>query len=136
MSSRPSSLESLRSFRLSLLGGPLAAVLLAATPAAAQDAPSNCPPGSWFCADAQEKPAPAPPAARPAPRPLAPAAAQDGALEPLPPAEALPPPPPPAPPPPPVIYRRTPPPPPVVIYQQQPTRPPPPYYYYYRPTKP
>ena len=47
----------LRRFRLSLLGGPLAARSCSLPPRPrAQDAPSNCPPGSWFCADAQEKP--------------------------------------------------------------------------------
>src|ERR1700722_14331369 len=116
MSSRPTSPNHLRRLRLSLLGAPLAAVLLAAVPASAQEPPSNCPPGSWFCADAQEKPAPKA-------QPVAPAAGaskgdKGGGLEPLPPAEA------PAPPPPVVVYRPgpppPPPPPPVVVYQPPP----------------
>jgi len=139
-SRRPSRLERLFSHRPSLLGGPLAAVLLAATPAAAQtaqDAPSNCPPGSWFCASA-EKPAAAPPpvvVVKPSRSPVTVTVEEKGALEPLPPAEAAPPPPPP--PPPPVIVYRRPPPPPVVVYAPPPPPPPPPYYYYRaRPPKP
>jgi opacity protein-like surface antigen len=117
-----------------LAASPLAAVLLAATPAAAQtvqDAPSNCPPGSWFCASA-EKPAAAPPpvvVVKPSRSPVTVTVEEKGALEPLPPAEAAPPPPPPPPPPPVIVYRR-PPPPPVVVYAPPP--PPPPPYYYYR----
>jgi hypothetical protein len=110
---------------------------------AQQPAASNCPPGSWFCADTQEKPA-APPG-----QPVAPQR-----LEPLPGSEPAPPPPPP---PPQVIYQQSPPvvyqmPPPVVLYQpapqpQQPPPPPPPpayrtyggpppYYYQPRPEEP
>ena len=135
MSSRPFAIEHLRSFRHVLVGAPLAAVLLAAAPASAQDPPSNCPPGSWFCAEAEKAPpkAPAPAAAAPALPPV------KGELEPLPPAEALPPPPPPGPPPAPpgvMIYRPGPPPP-VVVYQPPPPvyygRPPPPPPFYYRP---
>jgi hypothetical protein len=117
------------------------ALVLASPAARAQQAPSsaNCPPGSWFCADTQEKPA-APPG-----QPVAPQR-----LEPLPGSE--PPAPAPAPPPPQVIYQQSPPvvyqmPPPVVLYQPQPQpapAPPPPVYrpaptyeapppYYYRP---
>lgn len=44
--------------------------------ASAQAANSNCPPGSWFCADAPASPAPAPPAA--------PTPAAKGSLPPLP----------------------------------------------------
>jgi hypothetical protein len=77
----------------------------------AQAAPANCPPGSWFCAEAPQ--APAPPAA---------IQVQPGYA--------------PAPPPPVVVYQ---PPPPVVVYQQQQPRyyaappPPPSQVYYYRP---
>jgi opacity protein-like surface antigen len=135
--SSPFAPDHLRSFRHLLVGAPLAAVLLAAAPASAQDPPS-CPPGSWFCADA-EKPEKVAPKAQPAaPAPAAPAV--KGELEPLPPAETLPPPPPPGPPPAPpgvMIYRPGPPPPPVVIYQPPPPvygrlPPPPPYYYHPR----
>jgi hypothetical protein len=138
MSSRPFSPEKQsRSSRLGLFlaGGPLAAAfLLTAAPAGAQDAPTNCPPGSWFCAETPEKPAPAPAAkpAKPAPKPAPSAAADEQGLEPLPPADETPPPPP-------VRYRPPPPPPPVVIYQQPPRPPPPPSYYYYyhpRPARP
>jgi opacity protein-like surface antigen len=138
-SRRPSRLERLFSHRPVLLGGPLAAVLLAATPAAAQtvqDAPSNCPPGSWFCASAEKPATPPPPVVvvKPSRAPVTVTVEEKGALEPLPPAEAAPPPPPPPPPPPVVVYRR-PPPPPVVLYAPPP--PPPPYYYYRaRPPKP
>lgn len=132
--SSPFATDHLRSFRHLLVGAPLAAVLLAAAPAFAQDPPSNCPPGSWFCAEAEKAPPKAPAAA---PAPAAPAAAAvKGELEPLPPIEALPPPPPPGPPPAPpgvMIYRPGTPPP-VVIYQAPPAyRPPPPPPYYYRP---
>jgi hypothetical protein len=134
MSSRPSAPKHLRHSPLGLPGllwasAPLAAVLLAAAPASAQEPPSNCPPGSWFCAEAQEKPAP---------KAAAPAAASKGEkgdkaeLEPLPPAESLPPPPPPV-----VVYRPgPPPPPPVVVYAPPPPVRPPPPYYYYRPRPP
>jgi hypothetical protein len=114
-----------------------AAAWLAPSSASAQEPPPNCPPGSWFCAEA-----PPPPKTAPAPAVAPPG---KGELEPLPPAEPLPPP---NPPPPPVVVYRPgppgpPPPPPVVIYQPSPTvilrppPPPPPPYYYYRPrTKP
>ncbi len=130
MSSRPSTTQNLRS-RLGLIGAPLAAVLLASAPASAQE-PPGCPPGSWFCADAAEKPA------KPSKAEKAERAEKAGELEPLPPAEALPPPNPP-PPPPVIVYRPGPPPPPVVIYQPpppvyvRPPPPPPPPYFYYRP---
>src|SRR5947208_2420089 len=79
----------------------------------------NCPPGSWFCADTQEKPA------APAGQPVAPADADKGRekLAPLPGAQPQQPPVTyaPSPQPPVVIYQ---PPPPVVVREA-----PPPYYY-------
>jgi opacity protein-like surface antigen len=130
MSSRRPLRQSL--FGLFAFGVPAAATLLAAAPAHAQDtsgASSNCPPGSWFCADAEK------PAAQPR-KPARQAATDDDELEPLPPADAprAAPPAPPPPPAPPVRYRPAAPPPPVVVYEQTPPPPPPPpYYYYYRP---
>lgn len=94
--------------------------------AAAQQPNSNCPPGSWFCADAQQQPA-APPG-----QPVQP-------LQPLPNPDAPPPAPKPAQPP--VVYQPAPPPP-VVVYQPPPpvmvVRPdvPPPAPYYYKPRDP
>jgi hypothetical protein len=144
MSSPPSNLDQVRrrsiSLRPLLVGTPLAAVLLVAataTPALAQEPPPNCPPGSWFCAEA-EKPAPKAPGTIPAPTVTVTKGGEKGDLEPLPPADAPAPPAPPS-----VVYRPgppgPPPPPPVVIYQPPPpvfVRPPPPPlppYYYYRP---
>src|SRR5262249_12538458 len=90
---------------------------------------ANCPPGSWFCADAQQPPAAAPGQpvpGQPGTAPPAPGGTQP--LQPLPngahPQQA----------PPPVVYQPAPPPP-VVVYQPPPpvmvVRPeaPPPYYY-------
>ena len=132
MTSRISPPSRLRSLSAPALASAAAlAALLAAPAAEAQTPPANCPPGSWFCADAQEKPA-APPTAGAA---VAPPAAP-GKLEPLPPAA-----PPPLPEPaaaPPVVVVRPAGPPPVVVYQPPPpvmVRPPPPPYYY-RPTRP
>jgi hypothetical protein len=107
------------------------ALALASSSALAQQpgAASNCPPGSWFCADTQEKPA-APPG-----QPVAPQR-----LEPLPGTEPAAPPPPPQ-----VIYQQSPPvvyqmPPPVVLYQPAPqpqqAPPPPPPPPVYRPSYP
>ncbi len=97
-----------------------ALALLLPSVALAQQAPAqsnpNCPPGSWFCADSQEKPA------APAGQPLQPlpgtqpaqgnppVVVQQGA------------------PPPVVVYQ---PPPPVVVYQGPREAPPPPVYYYH-----
>ena len=126
----PSRLRSLSASAAPALASAAAlAALLVAPAAQAQTPQGNCPPGSWFCADAQEKPAAPPPAA------VAPPAAP-GKLEPLPPAA-----PPPLPEPaaaPPVVVVRPASPPPVVVYQPPPpviVRPPPPPYYY-RPTRP
>jgi hypothetical protein len=109
--------------------------LALSSPAAAQSAPSSCPPGSWFCAEPpQEQASPAGSAVQP----LAPLPSPD---------EAAPPPsPPPYPPPPPPYpyrsrspYASAPPPPPAVAYQPPPpaavVRPevPPPYAYPYPP---
>ena len=99
MISRPSSRRFLR-----LAGAPVAAaIVLAAVPAFAQS--NDCPPGSWFCADTDEKPA------APAGKPVAPAPAPTPApkadsLEPLPPPASERPAPPPKPPPPVIIYQR------------------------------
>jgi hypothetical protein len=134
MSSPPSNLDLLRRMRrmpaFLTLSAPLAAVLLAAgaTAASAQEPPPNCPPGSWFCADAEK---PAPKGVTPAPTVTVTkgGTADKAELEPLPPADGPPGPPPPPPAPPTVIYRNGPPPPPVVIYQPPPPgykRPPPP----------
>jgi hypothetical protein len=87
--------------------------------ALAQTAATNCPPGSWFCAETNQQPA-APPG-----QPVQP-------LQPLPPTGS----PPPGvvyqqgAPPPVVIYQ---PPPPVVVYQGPRVMPPPPPVYYYHP---
>src|SRR5580693_2892036 len=93
------------------VGAPLVAVLLAtsAGPALAQEPPPNCPPGSWFCADA-EKPAPKAQPGTPAPTVTVTKGGDKAELEPLPPADAPPAPPPPPPPPPSVVYRPGPPP--------------------------
>lgn len=107
----------------------LALACAAPSMAFAQTAPTNpnCPPGSWFCADTQEKPAA--PAGQPvAPADEATAPKGDGKLAPLPgPNERKPPQVTyaPAPPPPVVIYQ---PPPPVIVREA-----PPPYYYAPRP---
>ena len=92
--------------------------LFAPAVAMAQQPANNCPPGSWFCADAQQQPA-APP--------NQPVPGQAGPLQPLPPPQAAPPP---------VVYQPAPPPP-VVVYQPPPpvyvvrpeAPPPPPFYY-------
>jgi hypothetical protein len=92
-----------------------AAAMSLSLPALAQDHKSNCPPGSWFCAEAEVQ-VPPPPSV---------SVEVEAKLPPLPapPARRLPPPPPvevevaPLPPPPP--------PPPVVIYQPTPMGPPP-----------
>jgi hypothetical protein len=101
-------------------------------PAAAPQANPHCPPGSWFCADAQQQ------SAAPAGQPVQ--------LQPLPANREAPPPPPPPPPPPRgawVYGGATAPPPPVVVYQPPPpvvvyqapryVQAPPPPVYYYRP---
>jgi hypothetical protein len=95
------------------------AVGLGAPATALADQPASCPPGSWFCADSQQKPAA--PAGQPVPG--------QQPLQPLPPAGEAPPPQPPtvryqpSPPPPVVVYQ---PPPPVMVYRPEA---PPPYYY-------
>jgi hypothetical protein len=92
--------------------------LVSSSPALAQTKP-GCPPGSWFCAEADVNVTP-PPAAQPAPQrqqPAAPAVVDD----PVEPAEPV------QPPPPVVRPRRAPPPmapPPVVVYQEVPAPPP------------
>jgi len=143
MTSRSSAPRSARRLHASLVSASFAlAVPFAASSALAQASQANCPPGSWFCADTQEKPA------APAGQPVqsAPAPAR---LDPLP-SDA-----PPAPPPT-IIYQQAPPPvvyrpaPPVVVYQPPPPAYPPPGYrtptyrgepplpppYYYRPRPP
>jgi hypothetical protein len=138
--------RNVRRLRVSFASAPLAvAVALAVSPASAQQQPSNCPPGSWFCADTQEKPAA--PAGQPVPSKLEPLPAEGTAQ----PAPAPTPAPGPtiiyqtAPPqiiyqqaPPPVVYQppppayRPPPPPAPPAYRQPP---PPPYYYHPRPAE-
>ncbi len=96
----------------------IATAMSLSLPALAQDAKNNCPPGAWFCADAevqvQAAPAPAP---RPLPPPPPPAAVDEDEAPPAPPARApVPrqaveePAPPPAAPPPVVVYQPAPPP--------------------------
>jgi hypothetical protein len=141
MISRSPAPRSARRLHASLVSASFAlAVPFAASSALAQSS-SNCPPGSWFCADTQEKPA------APAGQPVAPQSAPAPTrLEPLP--SDAPPPPPPT-----IIYQQAPPPvvyrpaPPVVVYQPPPPAYPPPGYrspgyreppppYYYRPRPP
>jgi hypothetical protein len=97
------------------------ALLLAASAAAAQPAPANpnCPPGSWFCADAP------PPSAAPAGQPVAPQQ-----LQPLPPPQVPAPGAPPVQPqpaPPVIVYQA--PPPVIVVRPAHPEAPPPVYVY-------
>ena len=82
LSHRASPAALVRGLRLSIAAVPAVALALASTPAFAQQA--NCPPGSWFCADTQEKPAACPRGRRPpaAAPPAAPAAATPSRLEP------------------------------------------------------
>jgi hypothetical protein len=92
------------------------ALLSLPLPALADGNGSNCPPGSWFCAEVQVPPVVAPPP-REAPAPQIPPQERPAADEP-------------APPPPVVVRRHAPPPPgapppPVVIYQPVPAAPPP-----------
>ncbi len=95
------------------------AVGLGAPALAFADQPANCPPGSWFCADSEQKPAA--PAGQPVPgqqplQPLPPSA--EGAAQQQPSVRYQPSPPPPV-----VVYQ---PPPPVMVYRPEA---PPPYYY-------
>jgi hypothetical protein len=98
----PSSLSRVR--RISIAASVMAATTLAAMTASAAD--PNCPPGSWFCADAEIKigvpgaetpPPPPAPTTQPAPPP--PVVIYTPAPAPPPPPQYYPPPPPPPPPP-------------------------------------
>jgi hypothetical protein len=123
MTHRPrASLRHAVSISIAVAGLCVPSLAMAQAPAPAQQGSSaNCPPGSWFCADAQQQPA-APP--------NQPVPGQAGPLQPLPPPQTAQPAPPPtivyqpAPPPPVVVYQPPPP-----VYVVRPEAPPPPFYY-------
>jgi len=120
-----------RRLRASLVSAPLAvAIGLGVSPASAQQPQANCPPGSWFCADTQEKPAalPGQPVVGPAPSKLEPLPSE-GAPAPAAPSPTSGPT---------IIYQTAPP---QIIYQQAPPAQPPPVVYQppppsYRPPPP